>query len=115
MSNCTNIIKDNPSNCGDFPSLLSETMKTFSVYVRQGEELIWLETLQKHLNRLVVSADFEDCQMKFEAGKLNSYVLAYKGEDLGIVRKELKMNDPDPQRAEYGHKMEYVITFQPFA
>lgn len=98
----------------DFPTMQAEITKGLSVQVANQEEHVLIEVLGKHLGRLITTADFKDCQMKYMVGRSNEYLFAYKGVDLGWVKKELKMGALDV--ADFRHNqynMQYVIYFTP--
>lgn len=69
----------------------AEVTRALAVSAAKEEQLL-VEVLQEHLGRLIVTDDFKDCEMKYYEVLPDEYVFAYKGIDLGVVKKEMKMD-----------------------
>jgi uncharacterized coiled-coil protein SlyX len=94
-------------------NLLNEFSNQLRVQVATGEQALWTDALQAHLGRLVTTDDFKDCQMKFTADHPDQYTLAHNGIDLGIVKRELKMDQDYLSMVENNYRISYEISFLP--
>jgi hypothetical protein len=98
----------------DFMEVPKQATHQLAMAGAKGEDQLLAEVLQAHLGRLVTTDDFKDCQLKFRQGYPDEYVFAYKGVDLGLVRRELKMeplSNDDFVRNEF--TISYTISFRP--
>jgi len=97
----------------DIPNIQEIYSRQFAVEAANKEDQLLVEVLQEHLGRLVCVEDFKDCQMKFPVGRPNEYTFAYRCEDLGVVRRETKLEFKidDPSRNTYS--IQHVIEFYP--
>lgn len=90
----------------------AQLSRQMAVTASTKEEQLLVEVLQEHLGRLVTTADFKDCQMKFRCGNMDEYLFAHKGVDLGVVRREIKM-DYDPRDfTKNVYSIQHIITFR---
>lgn len=93
-------------------SLQDDIMLPFFTAIASKEEQMLVEVLQEHLGRLVVTDDFKDCAMKFLQSRPDEYIFAYKGTDLGIVKKEMKLDFDDADFTKNMYRVQEEIIFR---
>lgn len=100
------------ANLEDTPDLAEMHSQQFAVKAARAEEELLVEVLQEHLGRVIVADDFKDCQLKFRDGLPNGYIFAHKGVDLGVVKKEMKMDYDPGDFTKNLVSMQHTITFR---